>query len=108
MNIGATQRRKKSRLIGDPQKLTREEFDALERVERIRLIKRLIPIGLMAVGRELESEIESILGRSGDPDGPFPGARRYGSNPGSVVLGNQKVPVRVPRIRSDLGEIPLV
>ena len=107
MNIGETQRRKKSRLIGDPQKLTREEFDALERVERIRLIKRLIPIGLMAVSRELESEIESILGRSGDPDGPFPGARRYGSNPGSVVLGNQKVPVRVPRIRSDRGEIPL-
>lgn len=107
MTIGSSGQRRKTRLIGDPQKLTREEFDRLERAERIKLIKRLIPIGLMAVGRELEREVDSILGQSSQPDGPFLGAKRYGSNPGSVVLGNQKVPVRVPRIRGDHGEIPL-
>ena len=94
-------------MIGDPQKLTREEFDQLERAERIRLIKRLIPIGLMAVGRELEREVEAILEQAFDPGSPYLGAKRYGSNPGSVVLGNQKVPLRVPRIRGQQGEISL-
>ena len=107
MTAYGAQRKRKSRLIGDPQKLSREEFDALERIERIKLIKRLVPLGLMAVGLELEREIESILEGAGDNSGPFAGARRFGSNPGSVVLGNQKVPVRVPRIRGDAGEIPL-
>lgn len=107
MTIRGALRSRKARLIGDPQKLTREEFDQLERAERIRLIKRLIPIGLMAVGRELEREVDSILEQAFDPEGPYAGAKRYGSNPGSVVLGNQKVPVRVPRIRGQRGEISL-
>jgi putative transposase len=32
---------------------------------------------------------------------------RYGSNPGSVRLGGQRVPIQVPRVRNDRGEIPL-
>jgi len=32
---------------------------------------------------------------------------RHGSNPGTVVLDGQKVPIRVPRVRGEQAEIPL-
>jgi transposase-like protein len=32
---------------------------------------------------------------------------RHGSNPGTVVLDGQRVPIRVPRVRSEQAEIPL-
>ena len=36
------------------------------------------------------------------------GSRRHGSNPGAMSLAGQRVPIRVPRIRSIAGsEIPL-
>jgi hypothetical protein len=34
-------------------------------------------------------------------------ASRYGSNRGSVRLGGQRVPIRVPRVRGEEGEVPL-
>lgn len=45
------------RLIGDPQKLSREEFDAVKRIERVKLIKRLVSVGFTAVGLELERRL---------------------------------------------------
>ena len=36
------------------------------------------------------------------------GGRRHGSNPGTVSLAGQRVPIRVPRVRSVAGsELPL-
>ena len=32
---------------------------------------------------------------------------RHGSNPGSVRLEDQRLPIRVPRVRGEGGEIPL-
>jgi transposase-like protein len=32
---------------------------------------------------------------------------RHGSNPGTVRLAGQKIPIRVPRVRGERGEIPL-
>ena len=97
---------RKKKLMGTAEVVKREEFERLQREDRIKLIKQLIPLGLMAVAEELEREVDELVGpayvRSHDGKN-----RRYGSNPGSVILGNQRIPIRVPRVRNDAGEVPL-
>jgi len=65
---------------------------------RIELIKQLIPLGLEAVRDVLEQEVCELVGarygRTGSEN------TRWGSNPGSVYLGDQKVSVKVPRVRN--------
>jgi len=63
---------------------------------RILLIQQLIPIGLMAVEEMLQSEVIELAGERYSRGGNL---KRWGSNPGSVYLGNQKVSIRVPRVR---------
>jgi transposase-like protein len=69
----------------------------MERESRLSMIQALIPLGLKAVEAELQAEIMGIVGgryeRSGD-------IKRWGSNPGSLFLGDQKVKVSVPRARN--------
>ena len=100
-------RNKKTRLMGDSKFLTKKEFEQLQRGDRIALIRRLIPIGLMAVAEELQKEVDEIMGQSVNSETKKPNAYKYGSNPGSVVLGNQRIPIRVPRIRTETEEISL-
>jgi putative transposase len=100
-------RARKTKLIGQAQTLTREAYESLARQERIALIRRLIPLGLMAVAEELQREVEHLVGCSVDVGTGKPGLRRFGTNPGSVILGNQRVPIRVPRVRGKGGEIAL-
>lgn len=68
------------------------------------LIQELIPLGLMAVGQELQRELEGLAGRRYTHGGEV---RRYGWNPGTVKLGGQRVPVKVPRLRGPEGEVRL-
>ena len=99
---------RKTKQMGEANALTRAEFKALARLERIKLIQQLIPLGLMAVAEELQREIEEIIAsESPDPSTGKASVLRYGSNAGSVVLGNQRVPIRVPRIRTQSGEVSL-
>lgn len=65
---------------------------------RIELIRQLIPLGLEAVREVLEQEVRELVGDRYDRNGG--GNTRWGSNPGSVYLGSQKVSVRVPRVRN--------
>lgn len=65
---------------------------------RIELIKQLIPLGLEAVRDVLEQEVSELVGNRYGRTGS--GNTRWGSNPGSVYLGDQKVSVRVPRVRN--------
>ena len=64
---------------------------------RMSMIQALIPLGLREVERELQFEVSGIVGerysRGGD-------CKRWGENPGSVFLGDQKVKVPVPRVRN--------
>ena len=47
-------------------------------------------------------------GAGGRAHEPSVGGRRHGSNPGTVGLAGQRVPIRVPRIRHVAGsEMPL-
>ena len=93
-------RKCKNVVKGEPDMLTREEFERKERAVRIALIQRLIPLGLMAAAEELQREVASLAEAS-------EGVYRHGSNPGTVLLGSQKVPIQVPRVRGPQGEIPL-
>ncbi len=98
---------KKNIIKGEAKTVSREAYKDMEMSCRLSLIQQLIPIGMMAVAEELQREVDELAGpryqrkrSDGEPS-------RYGTNPGTVVLAGQKMPVRVPRVRNDEGEIPL-
>jgi len=67
---------------------------------RIEAIQMLVPLGLQAVAEELERAVVELAGpRYQRKDSKQP-HRRWGSQPGSVYLGDQKLPVMVPRVRN--------
>lgn len=73
---------------------------------RLRLVQLVVPVGLMWAEQEMQSERDLLIGTRyvrGKQRGP------WGSNPGSVYLGDQKVSVMVPRVRNRQTnqEIPL-
>lgn len=71
-----------------------EELDA-----RVEMIQALIPVGLQAVEEELQRAVTELAGpryQRGPADRRY---YRWGGEVGSVYLADQKVPVRVPRVR---------
>ncbi|MEX1094067.1 MAG: IS256 family transposase [Acidimicrobiia bacterium] len=97
-------RGKKDRRLGEPSEVGWEEIEALGLDPRVELIRQLIPLGLAEVGRLLEEEVDQLAGlrhaRKPEDDRHY----RHGHNPGSVKLGGQRHPVRVPRVRGPAGE----
>jgi transposase-like protein len=63
-------------------------------------------VGLAAVAERLQRDLTALAGRKHQRDGV---GYRWGSNAGSVFLGDQKAHVKVPRVRSKVDdlEIPL-
>ena len=101
-------RPRKCRVKGDPIEMRWEEFQKLERLRRIQLIHELIPIGLMAVSEELQREVSELLDEdSSKPKSERQELKRYGSNPGTVRLSDQILPIKVPRVRGLMGELSL-
>ncbi len=100
-------RRKKSKIMGKPDVISRQDIEALQVDARLELIRSLIPLGLSYVMEELDQEVISLAGarhsRKDGEDTP----RRHGTNPGSVKLAGQTIPVRVPRLRNPDGEVSL-
>ena len=80
----------------------------LELDAKVELIPSLVPLGLMHVQELLDQEVTALASeRYARKDASVRG-RRHGSNPGTVGLAGQRVPIRVPRIRCVAGnEIPL-
>jgi len=76
---------------------------------RIEAIQWLIPLGLKAVTEELQRAVVDLAGPRYERKGSDQPQRRWGSQPGSVYLSDQKLPVEVPRVRNvDSGsEVPL-
>lgn len=64
---------------------------------RMLMIQQLIPLGLNAVAVELQKEITNLVGARYSRGGDL---KRWGENPGSVFLGDQKVEIQVPRVRN--------
>ncbi len=99
---------KKSRRLGEVEVMRREEYPEFELDAKVEAIRALIPLGLMHVNELLDQEVTALAGeRYARKEGATLG-RRHGSNPGTVGLAGQRVPIRVPRVRNVTGsEIPL-
>ena len=106
--LRAVRKRKKVRKLGSVNIIRREAYADLELDAKVELIRSLVPLGLMHVQELLDQEVTALASeRYGRKDASVAG-RRHGSNPGTVGLAGQRVPIRVPRIRRLAGsEIPL-
>lgn len=99
--------RKKARRLGSVAVVGREEYEGMELDAKVEMIKGLIPLGLMHVQELLEKEVEALAEARYSRKTEAAVGRRFGSNPGTVRLAGQRVPIQVPRVRSERGEIPL-
>lgn len=100
---------KKAQRINDRnQQMEKLDSQSLGRESRLLMIQMLIPLGLKAVEEELQSEVSALIG-GGRYDRTQSGKKRWGQNPGSVYLGDQKVKINVPRVRDIRAgqEVPL-
>ena len=94
-----TQRRKQIEDV-----MTLNEIDDID--VKVSLIQALIPVGLEAINRQLQEEVTMLAGekyRHGKEN------VRWTRQGGSVYLLDQKVPLKVPRVRNKLqnSEVPL-
>ena len=64
---------------------------------KISVIQELIPLGLKAVADELQNEVKRLAGERHSRSG---NNARWGHQNGSVYLQDQKLPVKVPRVRN--------
>lgn len=106
--LRSVKKRKKSRVLGEVEIVSREKYSGLDVDSKVEMIRALVPLGLMHVHELLDDEVKALAGeRYARKEESFRG-RRHGSNPGTVGLVGQRVPIRVPRVRSIAGgEIPL-
>ena len=106
--LRAVRKRKKVPRLGTVDIIRREDYADLELDAKVELLRSLVPLGLLHVQELLDEEVTALAGaRYARKDESVEG-RRHGSNPGTVGLAGQRVPIRVPRIRHIAGsEIPL-
>ena len=106
--LRAVRKRKKVRKLGSVTIIRREAYADLELDAKVELIRSLVPLGLMHVQELLDQEVTALASERYARKDASVGGRRHGSNPGTVGLAGQRVPIRVPRIRRLAGsEIPL-
>ena len=106
--LRSVRKRKKGRTLGPVEIIRREDYADLELDAKVELIRALVPLGLMHVEELLDAEVTALAGEHYARKDAWVGGRRHGSNPGTVGLAGQRVPIRVPRIRHVAGsEIPL-
>jgi putative transposase len=76
---------------------------------RLAMIEALIPVGLEAVEDALKQEVTGLAGARYARDDGRADIVRWGRQAGSVFVADQKVPLRVPRVRDRAAgrEIPL-
>jgi transposase-like protein len=67
---------------------------------KVTLIQALIPLGLLHVEETLKQEVEQLAGARYAREGGEPGVVRYGKQPGSIYLADQKLGIEVPRVRN--------
>lgn len=86
-----------------------DELIGMEIDAKVELIQALIPLGLLYVQKELQNEVKKLVGPRHSRGAGLPGHARWGRQKGSVYLLDQKLPVRVPRVRDMVRgkEVPL-
>jgi putative transposase len=100
-------RGKAKQLDRNVQVVRREQYDGMELDSRVGLIQDLVAIAMMQVGEMFHREVAELAGSRYERKEDGSRGYRHGENPGSIRLGGQRVPVRVPRVRDENGEIPL-
>lgn len=72
------------------------------------LISMMLPPAVKAFFAQLDQEVAALCGAHYQHGGGT-GASRWGTQPGSIVLGNQRVAIQRPRVRDTEGgrEVPL-
>ena len=106
--LRSVRKRKKGHTVGAVDVIDREEYAELEVDAKVALIRSWVPLGLMHIEELLDEEVTALAGERDARNAPSVGGRRHGSNPGTVGLAGQRVPIRVPRIRHVTErEIPL-
>ena len=106
--LRSVRKRKKGRTLGAVDVIDREGYAELEVDAQVELIRSLIPLGLLHIEELLDEEVTALAGERYARKDSSVGGRRHGSNPGTVGLAGQRVPIRVPRIRHVTErEIPL-
>lgn len=100
---------KKKRVLERVEILTPEEYGGMPLEAKVEVIQSLIRLGMMHVQEELSQEVEKLAGRVREREEGGKERVRYGSNPGSVKIGGQRIGIRVPRVRDQKKglEIPL-
>jgi hypothetical protein len=68
------------------------------------LISMLLPPAVQAFMAELEKEVNTLCGARHSQGGD---ASRWGAQSGSILLGNQRIAIEKPRVRSAGQEVPL-
>ena len=99
--------RKKTRRLGEVEVMEQEGYGELEVDSKVEMILALVPLGLMHVHELLDAEVSELAGERYVRKSETVQGRRHGTNPGTVKLAGQRVPIRVPRVRGRDGEIPL-
>jgi transposase-like protein len=99
--------KKKAKRIGKAKVIRKEDIEGLDLDPRVELIRALIPLGLAEIYALLDEEVRQLAAERYERNEAKRQGRRHGTNPGSVHLGGQQVPIRVPRVRGEDGEIPL-
>ena len=76
---------------------------------RLAMIQALIPLALDAVSDALTEEVLTLAGARYRRDDAHPTRVRWGRQPGSIYLADQKLPITVPRVRDRAAgrEVPL-
>ena len=106
--LNLVRKHKKGRTLGSVEIIRREDYADLELDAKVELIRSLVPLGLMHVEEVLDAEVTALAGERYARKDASMGGRRHGSNPGTVGLAGQRVPIRVPRLRRIArSEIPL-
>ena len=106
--LRSVRKRKKGHPLGAVDVIDREEYAELEVDAKVALIRSWVPLGLLHIEELLDEEVTALAGERDARNAPSVGGRRHGSNPGTVGLAGQRVPIRVPRIRHVTErEIPL-
>ena len=75
----------------------------------VEVLQALIPLGLWHVEEALQREVQRLAGRRYSRQRRQPGLVRWGRQPGSIYLADQKLPIPVPRVRdwTTQREVPL-
>lgn len=82
------------------QTATFEWLKAQDLATRVAMVRDVTEIVRIVVNELFEDEVEDLAGARHSREKPHDGRYvRHGSNPGSIQIGEQRVPIRVPRVR---------